>query len=195
MSTEHWWLLVFWIMYGVLHSVLASLWWKGLMSRLMKRYFSHYRLLYSLFATVTLVLIVIYQYNIETVMLWERTIFISVVAVLCLLAGLSVMGLSIRKYFLYLSGIDSIVHVAENPGLQQDGLHAYVRHPLYSGTILALWSIFALFPYLNNLVAVSAITLYTLIGIRLEEHKLRREFGNNYIEYARRVPMLIPRSW
>lgn len=105
------------------------------------------------------------------------------------------MGASIRKYFLFLSGIDVFVKVESDPGLQQNGLHRWVRHPLYLGTLLMVWSLFIIFPYLHNLIACLMITFYTLIGIRFEEQKLVREFGTLYKEYSSRVPMLIPKLW
>ncbi len=46
---------------------------------------------------------------------------------------------------------------------------------------------------MNNLIAVVAITVYTLIGISFEEGKLVKEFGAGYNEYKKRVPKLVPR--
>jgi protein-S-isoprenylcysteine O-methyltransferase Ste14 len=77
--------------------------------------------------------------------------------------------------------------------LEQGGLHRYVRHPLYFGTLLFVWALFFVFPYLNNLLACIIITIYTLIGATLEEKKLVKQFGEQYISYKRQVPMLIPR--
>jgi protein-S-isoprenylcysteine O-methyltransferase Ste14 len=36
--------------------------------------------------------------------------------------------------------------------------------------------------------------VYTLIGIRFEEHQLVQKFGEEYIRYRRRTPMLVPDS-
>ena len=38
-------------------------------------------------------------------------------------------------------------------------------------------------------------TLYIVIAIRFEEHDLTNAFGEKYVEYRRRTPMLIPRLW
>jgi protein-S-isoprenylcysteine O-methyltransferase Ste14 len=44
-----------------------------------------------------------------------------------------------------------------------------------------------------NLLAINvAVTVYILIGTLFEERKLRREFGEEYIEYCAATPMLIP---
>lgn len=75
-----------------------------------------------------------------------------------------------------------------------DGLHKIVRHPLYLGTFIFIWGIFIAFPYLSWLISSLIITVYTLIGIRFEEAKLRKEFGAQYDEYCKRVPMILPRA-
>ncbi len=109
------------------------------------------------------------------------------------LAGLAIMAVVIRKYFFSLSGI-SVFYKEEAPlALEQGGMHRYVRHPLYFGTLLFIWSLFLLFPYLNNLLACLVITLYTVFGARLEEKKLVAQFGEQYRRYQQTVPMLIPR--
>jgi len=44
-----------------------------------------------------------------------------------------------------------------------------------------------------NLLALNlGLTVYILIGVRYEERKLRREFGQPYADYSARTPMLIP---
>lgn len=91
-----------------------------------------------------------------------------------------------------LSGIRSIFTPIPASELKINGIHRYVRHPLYSGTILFVWGLFFVFPFFNNLIAVVLLTLYVLIGIIFEEKKLKIEFGGNYEEYISKVPMLIP---
>jgi len=107
--------------------------------------------------------------------------------------GLVIMGICVRKYFYELSGLQAFQKREFRMTLQQKGLHKYVRHPLYFGTLLFIWGLFVIFPFLNNLIACVVITGYTLIGIELEEKKLQMEFGDEYDEYAKRVPKLIPR--
>jgi protein-S-isoprenylcysteine O-methyltransferase Ste14 len=114
--------------------------------------------------------------------------------VLLLVAGMTIMVICIRRYFFDLSGIKVFVSNSHSSAkLQTDGLHNIVRHPLYFGTLLFIWGCFLLFPYLSNLIACSLITIYTIIGIKMEERKLVIEFGERYKYYAGKVPMLIPR--
>ena len=81
------------------------------------------------------------------------------------------------------------------PRLLLTGVHRYVRHPLYLGTFLALWGGFLLHPSAALLISNAITTTYTLIGIRLEEAKLLREFGAPYRHYQQQVPMLLPGAW
>jgi len=101
----------------------------------------------------------------------------------------------IRKYFFDLSGIQSFQKdkPAFNSTLQQTGLHKYVRHPLYFGTLLFVWGLFLLFPLLSNLIAAVTLSVYVVIGIQLEETKLFLEYGEEYKRYSKRVPKLIPK--
>jgi protein-S-isoprenylcysteine O-methyltransferase Ste14 len=114
---------------------------------------------------------------------------------LLVVPGLVIMIICIRKYFFELSGIQALQKnkTIVTPKLQQNGLHGYIRHPLYFGTLLFVWGLFLLFPLLYNLIAAAAITVYVLIGIKWEEEKLFVEYGEEYKQYSRRVPKLIPK--
>ena len=76
--------------------------------------------------------------------------------------------------------------------LKMDGIHKYVRHPLYLGTLLFIWGLFFICPMLNNLIAVIIITLYVFAGIIFEEKKLLQQFGTSYTDYISSVPMIFP---
>lgn len=66
-----------------------------------------------------------------------------------------------------------------------------VRHPLYSGFILAFWAIPAMSA--GHLLLAAGMTIYILIAIRHEERDLVGLFGAQYEEYRGRAGMLIPR--
>lgn len=74
--------------------------------------------------------------------------------------------------------------------LKIGGLYRYIRHPLYLMGLVFIW----LFPYMTGAILVFniSLTIYILIGVFFEERKLRREFGQEYIAYAAKTPMLIP---
>jgi protein-S-isoprenylcysteine O-methyltransferase Ste14 len=182
-----------WVFFGLTHSLLAADWWKRWVERRSGSYFLYYRLIYSFIALLLLVAIVIYELQLPVTWLWRVPLVLQIAGSILALAGLTIMGICIRRYFFYLSGIDVLFpQQSSNMGLATGGLNRYVRHPLYFGTLLALWSFFLSFPVLHYLITCSMITLYTWIGALWEEKKLRREFGAAYRAYQKRVPMLIP---
>lgn len=185
-------LAVLWLLFGIFHSVLAAGWWKRIMQRWLGQHFKYYHFAYSVFAAVTLAGILVFQYTMQSTLLYEAPVWVKGLLCLPVLAGLLIMGLVIRKYFFSLSGISVFYKQQPPPVLEQGGLNRFVRHPLYFGTLLFIWSLFFVFPYLNNLVACIVITLYTVWGARLEEKKLVAQFGEKYVIYKQKVPMIIP---
>ena len=72
-------------------------------------------------------------------------------------------------------------------------LYSVVRHPLYVGWLIAFWA--APTMSVSHLVFAIVTTAYILVAIQWEERDLVQHFGETYLSYKRRVPMLIPRLW
>jgi protein-S-isoprenylcysteine O-methyltransferase Ste14 len=157
------------------------------------KFFRYYRLAYSIFSTIALLMILYYQYSFKSFLLLNAFALKYIAVLLLIVPGLVIMSTAVIKYFKLLSGVRSLYQPAPAAELKLHGIHRYVRHPLYLGTLLFIWELFFLFPVLNNLIAVIIITTYVLIGIKLEEKKLVNEFGCRYKEYIKNVPGLIPR--
>src|SRR6266496_4078716 len=106
----------------------------------------------------------------------------------------SVIATVMITYILFLNfSITSVLFKkVSTDHLQVNGLNKYVRHPLYAATLLFAWSFFFWQPLLSNFTSCISILLYTLIGIFFEERKLIKAFGNDYKQYAAKVPMIIP---
>lgn len=193
MIKEHILLAVLWVLYGVLHSLLADTGVKGWLSQRMGRLAVHYRLIYTLFAFVTLVAVLLYQVRLASPLLYTGFPAFKIIGAFITLAGLSLMLFCIRKYFMSLSGLRTLVQ-PEKAGaeLMITGIHQYVRHPLYLGTFTFIWGLWIVLPYLSLLIANVIITIYTLIAIKLEEKKLEELFGDSYRLYKQRVPRILP---
>jgi methanethiol S-methyltransferase len=78
-------------------------------------------------------------------------------------------------------------------GLVRSGLHGRMRHPIYSGIILAALGWLLLSFSFSTMLAVGITFLYLPIGIHLEEGKLIAVFGEEYRKYREEVPALIPK--
>jgi protein-S-isoprenylcysteine O-methyltransferase Ste14 len=92
----------------------------------------------------------------------------------------------LRQVWCYLRG-------KECPALNfvTPALYRYVRHPIYVGFIIAFWAT----PTMTaaHLFFALLTTAYILIGLRLEEHDLVTYHGEDYREYSKQVPRLVPR--
>ena len=71
------------------------------------------------------------------------------------------------------------------------GPYRLVRHPLYVGWFFSFWSTPSM--TVAHLVFALATTAYILIAIQLEERDLVDFHGDDYLEYRRKTPMLVPR--
>ncbi len=73
------------------------------------------------------------------------------------------------------------------------GPYAIVRHPIYTGLIVAIFATAALSGALTTIVGGLLMTLAFWIKARLEERFLREQLGRAaYDAYRRRTPMLLP---
>lgn len=77
--------------------------------------------------------------------------------------------------------------------LATDGLYGVVRHPQYSGIMLAVFGQIVHWPTVVTLALFPVIALAYVRLARKEEQEMVRRFGADYEAYLRRVPMFFPR--
>jgi protein-S-isoprenylcysteine O-methyltransferase Ste14 len=76
------------------------------------------------------------------------------------------------------------------PRFKVSTLYRVVRHPLMLGFLVAFWA--APRMTVGHLFFALMTTGYILVAIQLEERDLAANHGDDYLEYRRKVPMLLP---
>jgi protein-S-isoprenylcysteine O-methyltransferase Ste14 len=84
------------------------------------------------------------------------------------------------------------VTLKENHELIRSGPYRLVRHPIYTGILLAILGTAIAQGEWRSLVALGLITAAFLRKISVEESFLIQEFGDSYERYRSEVPALIP---
>ena len=186
------WLIFTIALWGILHSLLASMSFKSFVRRLLgDRFMKFYRLLYNIFAVISIAPVLYLMMSLPNRILYQ----VRVPWNYLMLAGqaLSVLFLFVavaQTDVLSFAGLRQIAKEEKTASLVTTGLYRSVRHPLYTFSLLILW----LSPSmsLNSFTVYAALTIYVLVGIMFEERKLLGEFGQAYAEYRARTPMLLP---
>lgn len=89
----------------------------------------------------------------------------------------------------------SAVTIKADHELVRNGPYALVRHPIYSGTLLALLGTSIVFHAMRGLLAFGVAFLALRIKSRREEVFMMQEFGAEYVGYMKTVKALIPFVW
>jgi methanethiol S-methyltransferase len=182
-------------LFGLQHSVMArprfKAWWTRIVPVALERS------LYVLFASLALIVMFVFWHPIPGV-IWT----VGNQYAVYLLWGLFGVGWLIVLVSTFLLSHFELfgLHQVWNHGRGQPMpdpvfrtplFYARVRHPLYSGFILAFWAT----PQMSagHLLLAAGMLLYILIAIRHEERDLVALFGSQYQDYRRRAGMLVPR--
>jgi protein-S-isoprenylcysteine O-methyltransferase Ste14 len=104
-------------------------------------------------------------------------------------------GLAIRLTAIITLGrfFTSVVTIQDQHRMVTTGLYRLVRHPSYSGLLLAFLGVACSYGNWLSLVAIFLpITAAVLYRIHVEEAAMMDTFGQEYAEYCRRTHRLIP---
>jgi protein-S-isoprenylcysteine O-methyltransferase Ste14 len=183
-----------WISFGAGHSLLAN---TAVRKRVIKRIGAFERLAYNGIAVCHLALILLagaWLLGRAPRFDWPpgvRLLFGIVQA-----SGLVGVVLALREYdigrFIGSTQIrEGVVRLPDRPEepFVVDGMHRYVRHPLYAASIVFL--VGGATGVLGLATAIFA-TAYFAIGMKFEDRKLARLYGDPYLDYRARTPALVP---
>jgi len=85
-----------------------------------------------------------------------------------------------------------VVTIKEDHELVRSGPYRYVRHPIYSGLLLAFVGTAVAQDRWRGLVAVAIAFAAFWMKARIEERWLTQTFGDQYAKYRREVAALVP---
>lgn len=181
---------IFWVIYLALHSFFAADKVKSWFERALPFIYPRYRVIYSFFSVVGMVLFAVYMSIVPSHPVWPILATAKYAGMVLATWGVIIIKRSFKAYSLreFLG-----IRKEEATELVVDGLQSKVRHPLYSGTILVIFGLFLYSPTYEILITMLLVFAYLGIGIRLEEKKLLKTFGEEYADYRQEVPMLIPK--
>ena len=186
------WLILAIALWGVFHSLLASIGIKDLFCRAFgDGFMKSYRLFYNIYAVISIVPVLYLMVTLPDHNLYRLPAPYDYV--MRVGQGASIFLLFVAAFqtdLLSFVGLRQLFEEEKSGPLITSGLYRFVRHPLYTFSLLILW--FSPSMSLNSFIVYSALTIYVLIGIVFEERKLLREFGQEYAEYRSVTPMLIP---
>lgn len=111
--------------------------------------------------------------------------------------GLVVVGMTFAIWArVYLGGNWSgTVTVKQDHELVRSGPYAIVRHPIYSGILLAMLGTAVAQREIRGLLATALLLLAFWVKSRYEEGFMRETFGAAYDEYRASTGALVPKSW
>lgn len=193
--------------FGVVHSLLASHEAKRIAQRLLGRNVATatYRLIYNVLAFATILPALYLVFRLPDQELYRFPAPWDAIALG--LQVLAALGLAYSVYqmdaWFFLGvrqlgeppqlGVHYSIDSTSTPQLVTNGLHRFVRHPLYTTSLILLYLASPM--SLNWLAFAVSCTVYFFAGSIFEERKLVREFGASYRQYQQRVPRLLPRPW
>ncbi|HWQ18972.1 MAG TPA: isoprenylcysteine carboxylmethyltransferase family protein [Methanotrichaceae archaeon] len=178
------------VIFAALHSLLADMRAKSLVRRTFGPSSDHwYRPAYVAISFLTLIPVAYLLASAPQRVLYKVSAPLSwLMMALQALSALALLGALMQTGLMDFLGIKPRI----GPGrLITGGFYCHLRNPLFFFGMTFIW----LTPFMTDMMLVlySLITIYFYVGALHEERSLLAEFGAEYAEYRRRIPMFIPR--
>lgn len=194
-------LLTLLALFGLTHSLLASIKLKEFLKQNFGKAIAFYRLFYNIISLISLYLIWenaphpsfrIYKLNPPfdyIVLLPQLFSLIGIIWCFKFINFKEFLGLSQIERFL--NKQYSVEELDEKMTLRIEGPYKYSRHPIYFFSIIFL--VFRAEMDLFYLTVLIAFISYFYIGSVYEEKKLKKIFGKQYEDYQKNVPRIFPK--
>jgi len=193
-------IIILFLLFGYSHSILSSNKLKKKLAEQVGEKIAFYRLFYNVISLITFFIayelapkpgIIIYDLNYP----WDIVIFVvqffSLIGLIWAASAVSLWEfLGIAQIKRYYEGKYNPRELDERYVLKKTGAFKYSRHPIYFFSILFLG--FRPIMSFFYLVFFICLTLYFIIGSIYEEKKLVELFGEEYVQYQKNTPRLVP---
>lgn len=197
---------IIFLSFALIHSITVARWFKELCTRSFGETFMRvwYRFLYTAVSGVTAAIAVYFIAQAPDRVLWTAPSWLR-----WLLQGIQIAGfvfgvqafqyldkwefMGFRQVWRYLAKGEAAGNVEglTDRELVTTGVYGIVRHPLYVAGLI----IFTFSPNItvNGLTITVLADLYFIFGMFIEERRFLTIFGDQYREYMKKVPRMVPR--
>jgi len=192
--------------FALIHSVTVTMWFKDLCRRAFGETFMRvwYRFLYTSVSAITVSVAAYLISQVPDRVLWQGPLWFRLIMHAIQLAGI-VFGVQAFRYldkwefmgfrqvwrYLARKEVAGSLEGLTQKELVTTGVYGIVRHPLYvAGIIIVTFS-----PHItvNGLTITVLADVYFLFGMLIEERRFLKIFGEQYREYMKKVPRMVPR--
>jgi methanethiol S-methyltransferase len=199
-------IIIIFLLFAAIHSVTVSFWFKGLCKSVFGRKFMRvwYRFLYNVVSAVTAGVAFSLINSVPDEMIWTAPMGLR-----WIMHGVQIAGVAFgmrafqhldssefmgwRQVWRYLrrGEVAGNIEGLTDKELVTTGVYSIVRHPLYVAGIVVVT--FSPVITVNGVTLTILADLYFLFGMLIEERRFLKIFGDQYREYMKKVPRLIPK--
>ncbi|MDG1858522.1 MAG: hypothetical protein P8I94_05440 [Emcibacteraceae bacterium] len=181
-------------LFALTHGVMARPWFKEKWTKIIPK--AAERSTYVLVSSLCLIALFV-NWQPMTEIVWQMADGTASMVLLALLLGgfaMVLISTFLLKHF-ELFGLAQIYKnfTGENPVVvkfAQPLFYKLVRHPIYTGFIIAFWSASTM--TVGHMLFATLFTAQVLISIPYEERDLENALGDQYRDYLKKIPMLVP---